>query len=167
MTSALFPGSFDPITNGHVDVALQAAAVFDKVFVVIMTNTAKNYLFTADERAVFARDALKNNPKIEVLLRPDSLTVDVAKKLGASVIIRGVRNSADFLYEQQIANTNTQIAPNLHTALFFTKPENSFVASSIIKEIAQFGGSISTFMPEMAAAALKLKFGQNNEKKKK
>ena len=92
MTVALFPGSFDPITNGHVETAKKAAQIFDKVYVVAMTNTSKHYLFTAKERADFIRDALKDIPNIEVLDKPDMLTVNLAHELHARAIVRGVRN---------------------------------------------------------------------------
>lgn len=150
MVTALFPGSYDPITNGHVSVAKKAAEIFDKVYVVVMTNTSKNYMFSASERADFARDALKNIPNVEVLKRPEELTVKVAHELGASAIVRGVRNSDDFRYEQQIAGINEKIAPDIHTVLLFTDPEQSFVASSMIKEAAKFGGDISEFLPDLA-----------------
>jgi len=164
MSVALFPGSYDPITNGHVNVALKAAEIFDKVYVAVMTNTSKHYIFTADERANFAKDALKNNPKIKVLERPNALTTDLARELSAKVIIRGVRNSADFLYEQQIAGINEQLNPNIHTILMFTDPKNSFVASSMIKEVAKFSGDVSTFLPTKAAHALKEKMRHSGER---
>ena len=129
MTVALFPGSFDPITNGHVETAKKAAQIFDKVYVVAMTNTSKHYLFTAKERADFIRDALKDIPNIEVLDKPDMLTVNLAHELHARAIVRGVRNSADFRYEQEIAGINKRLAPDINTVLLFSSPENSFVAS--------------------------------------
>lgn len=103
MAIAIFPGSFDPITNGHIDIIKQAASVFEKIYVVIMTNTHKKYLFSADERKIIAQDAVKNIKNVTVIEKPDSLTVDVARELNAQAIVRGVRNSQDFLYEQQIA----------------------------------------------------------------
>ena len=106
MTIALFPGSFDPITNGHVETAKKAAEIFDKVYVVAMTNTAKKYLFTPEERADLIRDALREIPNIEVLERPEEVTVNLAHELHAKVMVRGVRNSADFRYEQEIAGIN-------------------------------------------------------------
>ena len=136
MTIALFPGSFDPITNGHVETAKKAAEIFDKVYVVAMTNTAKKYLFTPEERADLIRDALREIPNIEVLERPEEVTVNLAHELHAKVIVRGVRNSADFRYEQEIAGINKKLAPDVNTVLLFTSPENSFVASSMIKELA-------------------------------
>ncbi|WEV40613.1 pantetheine-phosphate adenylyltransferase [Lactobacillus sp. ESL0684] len=165
MAIALFPGSFDPITNGHVDVIKQASKLFAQVYVVAMTNTSKNYLFSIDQRVSLIEDAVQDYGNVTVLSKPDALTVDVAREISASVIVRGVRNSSDFLYEQQIAATNKQIAPEITTALLFTKVENSFVASSIVKEVAQFGGQIDAFLPKMAASALKDKLGPDNNEK--
>ncbi|NLD07404.1 MAG: pantetheine-phosphate adenylyltransferase [Lactobacillus sp.] len=157
MTVALFPGSFDPITNGHVETAKKAAQIFDKVYVVAMTNTSKHYLFTAKERADFIRDALKDIPNIEVLDKPDMLTVNLAHELHARAIVRGVRNSADFRYEQEIAGINKRLAPDINTVLLFSSPENSFVASSMIKELARFDEDVHQFLPERAAKALRKK----------
>ncbi|QGV04493.1 pantetheine-phosphate adenylyltransferase [Lactobacillus acetotolerans] len=164
MTVALFPGSYDPITNGHVDIALKAAQIFDKVYVAVMTNTTKQYIFSADERVKLVQDALKGNSKIAVLKRPDALTVNVARELGASVIVRGVRNSEDFRYEQQIAGINKQLDPDVQTVLMFTDPKNSFVASSMIKEVAKFSGDVSAFLPEKSAQALREKMRRNHAK---
>lgn len=158
MSVAIFPGSFDPVTNGHVDVIEQAAAIFDKVYVVVMVNTAKKYLFKDNERQKLCQAAVKNLPNVEVLLKPDQLTVNVARDLHANVIVRGVRNTTDFLFEQQIAEMNRKMANDISTVLLFTKPENSYVASSIIKEIAQFNGVFNSFLPNEAAKALKEKF---------
>ena len=164
MTVALFPGSFDPITNGHVETAKKAAQIFDKVYVVAMTNTSKHYLFTAKERADFIRDALKDIPNIEVLDKPDMLTVNLAHELHARAIVRGVRNSADFRYEQEIAGINKRLAPDINTVLLFSSPENSFVASSMIKELARFDEDLHQFLPEKAAKALRKKLNHEQSK---
>lgn len=164
MTVALFPGSFDPITNGHVETAKKAAQIFDKVYVVAMTNTSKHYLFTAKERADFIRDALKDIPNIEVLDKPDMLTVNLAHELHARAIVRGVRNSADFRYEQEIAGINKRLAPDINTVLLFSSPENSFVASSMIKELARFDEDVHHFLPERAAKALRKKLNHEQSK---
>ena len=164
MTVALFPGSFDPITNGHVETAKKAAQIFDKVYVVAMTNTSKHYLFTAKERADFIRDALKDIPNIEVLDKPDMLTVNLAHELHARAIVRGVRNSADFRYEQEIAGINKRLAPDINTVLLFSSPENSFVASSLIKELARFDEDVHQFLPEKAAKALRKKLNHEQSK---
>ena len=161
MSVAIFPGSFDPITNGHVDIINQAAKIFDKVYVVVMVNTAKKYLFTNEEREDLINDAVKDLKNVQVLLKPDQLTVNVARDLGANTIVRGVRNTTDFLFEQQIAEMNKKMASDISTVLLFTEPENSFVASSIIKEIAQFNGDFASFLPIKAAQALKEKIGYN------
>lgn len=164
MTVALFPGSFDPITNGHVETAKKAAQIFDKVYVVAMTNTSKHYLFTAKERADFIRDALKDIPNIEVLDKPDMLTVNLAHELHARAIVRGVRNSADFRYEQEIAGINKRLAPDINTVLLFSSPGNSFVASSMIKELARFDEDVHQFLPEKAAKALRKKLNHEQSK---
>ena len=164
MTVALFPGSFDPITNGHVETAKKAAQIFDKVYVVAMSNTSKHYLFTAKERADFIRDALKDIPNIEVLDKPDMLTVNLAHELHARAIVRGVRNSADFRYEQEIAGINKRLAPDINTVLLFSSPENSFVASSMIKELARFDEDVHQFLPEKAAKALRKKLNHEQSK---
>lgn len=164
MTVALFPGSFDPITNGHVETAKKAAQIFDKVYVVAMTNTSKHYLFTAKERADFIRDALKDIPNVEVLDKPDMLTVNLAHELHARAIVRGVRNSADFRYEQEIAGINKRLAPDINTVLLFSSPENSFVASSMIKELARFDEDVHQFLPERAAKALRKKLNHEQSK---
>ena len=161
MSVAIFPGSFDPITNGHVDIINQAAAIFDKVYVVVMVNTAKKYLFTNEEREDLINDAVKDLKNVQVLLKPNQLTINVAHDLGANTIVRGVRNTSDFLFEQQIAEMNKKMANDISTVLLFTEPENSFVAYSIIKEIAQFNGDFASFLPTKAAQALKEKIGYN------
>ena len=159
MTTALFPGSFDPITNGHMDTIKQAAKVFDRLLVVVMTNSSKKALFTPDERVDLIKDAVKEYglANVEVLARPGQLTVDLAKELGAGVLVRGVRNSSDFLYEQQIAQLNRDLAPDLPTVLFMAEAANSALASSMLKEIAMFGGELDHFLPKKAARALKEK----------
>ena len=157
MTIALFPGSFDPITLGHLDTIEQAAVVFDRLLVVVMTNTSKKPLFSEQERVCLIQDAVKDLANVEVLARPNQLTVRLAKELGAGVLVRGIRNSSDFLYEQQIAEMNRHLEPALPTALFLAHGENAAIASSMVKEIAKYGGDISQFLPAKAATALKEK----------
>lgn len=164
MTVAIFPGSFDPITNGHLDVVQKAADMFDTVYVVIMTNTHKKYLFSPTKRMELAQAAIKDLTNVKVIKRPNSLTTEVAKELNAQAIVRGVRNTADFLYEQQIAGLNEKITSSVHTVLIFTDPQNSFVASSMVKEVAKFGGKVDQFLPEEAAEALEKKMKNNEEK---
>lgn len=161
MKIAIFPGSFDPITNGHMDIVKQAAEMFDRIYLVVMTNTHKKYLFSAAKRAALAAAAVQQLPNVSVLKRPTSLTVAVARQVHAQTIIRGVRDSADFLYEQQIAGMNRQLAPDIHTALLFTSPENSFVASSMIKEVAKFQGPVTRFLPAASARALRERMNEH------
>lgn len=165
MVKAIFPGSFDPVTNGHLETIKQASRAFDEVFVVIMTNTSKKYLFSARERAELVEDALADLKlaNVSVLTRPATLTVDVAKELQTNIIVRGLRNSEDFLYEQQISAMNKKLNPAIETIYFMTSSENSFVASSMIKEIAKFNGDVSQFLPEKAALALKRVLGSNEK----
>lgn len=160
MRKAIFPGSFDPLTNGHVETVNIATTIFDKVFFVIMTNTNKKYLFTEEERLEIAKTVFKDNSKVEVIARPQELAVDVAMKLGAKTIVRGLRNDADFNYEREIAAINKTLAPQLNTILLLTGPENSFISSTMIKETATFGGDITKLVPDIVSKALKKKLNK-------
>lgn len=157
MVKAIFPGSFDPLTNGHLETIQTAAKMFDKLYVVIMTNTQKKYLFNEQERVELARTIFESDEKIEVIGRPQELTIEVARELGASTIVRGLRNDADFNYEREIAQINKTLAPELDTIFLLTGPENSFISSSMIKETALFGGDVSKLVPPEVAIALKKK----------
>lgn len=158
MVKAIFPGSFDPITNGHLETVQIASQMFDKVYFVVMTNTSKKYLFSEEERLNLADEVFKDAANIEVISRPADLTVNVARELGAKAIVRGLRNDADFNYEREIAAINKTLAPELNTVLLLTGPENSFISSSMIKETAMFGGDVSKLVPDIVAKALKEKW---------
>lgn len=160
MTIAIFPGSFDPITNGHVETAKKAAKMFDKLYIVIMTNTQKQYMFSNEQKASFIKDALKDVKNIEVLIQTEDLTINVARKLNAHVIVRGLRNTEDFIYEQQIAEMNNRLDPEIETVLFLTSPQNAMIASSMVKEVAKFGGNVDQFLPPRAAAAMKQRYNK-------
>ena len=166
MTKASFPGSFDPITNGHVEVVEAAARMFEKLYVVIMTNTSKKYLFDEKERLDLARKVFENDENVEVIARPDELTVEVAHELNAGAIVRVLRNTTDFNYERDIAGINKTLDPKLNTVLLFTRPEDSFISSSMIKETVFFGGNVSTLVPKSVAAALKEKLRNRNDEEK-
>ncbi len=157
MIKAIFPGSFDPITNGHVEVIEGASHMFEKLL------RLKDFMLTDSE---LARKVFENNEKVEVIARPAELTVEVAHELGAGAIVRGLRNTADFNYERDIAGINKTLDPDLNTVLLFTRPEDSFISSSMIKETVFFGGDVSTLVPKPVAAALEEKLrNRNNEKK--
>jgi pantetheine-phosphate adenylyltransferase len=150
VTTALFPGTFDPITHGHLDILTRASAMFDRVIVVVGARHDKKTVFSAAERVDLIREAA---PGIDVELF-DGLIVDTARKLGATVLVRGVRNSLDFEYESQMAVTNRALAPEVDTVLIRADPTAAFISSSLIKEIVKAGGSVTKFVPAHVAAAL-------------
>lgn len=151
--SAIYPGSFDPITRGHLDILERFSKVFDKVYVAVGNSTKKNYLFSFEERAQLVEEVTKSIPSIEIVSF-DGLTVDVAKKLGAEFILRGVRTGGDFEYEQRMASMNYRLEPSIDTVLVYSKPEFNIISSSLIKEVAQLGGDIEQFVPEVVAKKL-------------
>jgi pantetheine-phosphate adenylyltransferase len=154
---AVYPGSFDPITNGHLDVIARAADVFDRVVVAVLGNPRKTPMLPVDERVAVIREALAADAtlagRVEVA-RFDGLTVDFCHEVGAGFLVRGLRAIADFELELQLAHNNHQLAPDVDTVFFMTSLEHSFVSSSLVKEIALFGGDVSTMLPPAAAAAL-------------
>ena len=162
MKRVMFPGSFDPITNGHLETVEQACQMFDEVDVVVMTNTRKKYLFTQNERVSFINKIFEKNSQVKVYAFPEKLTVDVAQKLKANIIIRGLRNSEDFIYEQKIATINQTLAPEIKTVFVMASPQNSFISSSMIKEVATFNGDIQKLVPDIVAKALQQKLGKSS-----
>lgn len=147
MVTAIYPGSFDPITNGHFEVLLRASMLFDKVIVVILTNKEKNPCLSTEKRIELIKDSIKDIKNIEVDSY-EGLTVEYASQKNAHVLIRGLRAVSDFEYEMQMAQTNKSLNADVDTIFLVPSVENNFVSSSIVKEIAQFGGDISKLVPE-------------------
>ena len=155
---AVYPGSFDPITNGHLDILGRALAVFDTVVIGVLENPRKTPLLSVDTRIAVIREALGSDaPGIRdrVDVRSfDGLTVDFARANGASAIVRGLRAISDFETEMQLAHNNRVLAPDVDTVFFMTSVANGYVSSSLVKEIASFGGDVSTMVPAAARAAV-------------
>ena len=157
MTTALYPGSFDPVTFGHLDVMRRAAAVFDRLVVGVLVNPRKSPLLELDERIAALGDALKEegiDPRVEVASF-DGLTVDFCGTIGASFIVRGLRAVSDFESELSMAHTNRKLAPDIDTMFFMTALEHAYLSSSLVKEIAAFGGDLSLFVPSAVVRRLK------------
>ena len=155
---AVYPGTFDPITNGHIDILERALAVFQQVVVTIAPNIRKNPLFSTDERMQFIRDALPQyGERIEFAVF-DGLLVDFCTKRGATVIVRGLRALADFEYEFQFAHMNRRLAPGVDTVFFMTDERNHYVSSSLVKEVASLGGDVTGLVPAAVEAALRAKY---------
>ena len=154
MTVAVYPGSFDPITNGHLDVAKRAARIFDRVIIGVYDTPDKKLMFSQAERVKLAANAVKDAANIEV--QPYSgLTVDFAKKAGASVMVRGLRVSADFEFEFDLAMMTYKLSPELQMICFMTAPQYQFLSSSLLKEVALLGGKIDDWVPTGVAQAVK------------
>ncbi|HEY7970212.1 MAG TPA: pantetheine-phosphate adenylyltransferase [Candidatus Limnocylindrales bacterium] len=164
MTIAVYPGSFDPVTNGHLDVIGRAAGVFDRVIVAVLANPRKQPLLSADERVAVIRASLS----VEAGLDPvrvvvdtfDGLTVDFCRRSGAGFIVRGLRAISDFETEMQLAHNNRRLAPDVDTVFFMTAVEHGYVSSSLVKEIASFGGDVSQMVPAAAIAGLARALGR-------
>ncbi|MCI2253214.1 pantetheine-phosphate adenylyltransferase [Domibacillus sp. 8LH] len=154
MTSiAVCPGSFDPITNGHLDIIQRGAKVFDKVYVVILSNSSKQPLFSAEERAELIRQVTAHIPNVEVD-HYQGLLVDYAKQVKAKAILRGLRAVSDFEYEMQITSMNRVLNDELETFFMMTNSQYSFLSSSIVKEVAKYGADISELVPREVEEAL-------------
>lgn len=144
---AIFPGSFDPITVGHVDVVTRALPLFDEIIIAIGVNTQKKYLFPLDMRLEWIKEAFKNETKIRVETY-QGLTINYCKSVNANYIIRGIRNSSDFEYEKTIAHLNNAMMPGLETILMTAKPDLSSISSTIVREIILGKGDVRKFVPK-------------------
>ncbi|HUL14030.1 MAG TPA: pantetheine-phosphate adenylyltransferase [Methylococcaceae bacterium] len=158
--AAIYPGTFDPITNGHVDLVARAARIFDRVIIAIAENKNKTPLFRLDERVQLAKDAVEGIAGVEVL-GFDTLLVECANKCGAGVILRGLRAVSDFEFEFQLAGMNRHLCKELETMFLTPSEQYAFISSSVIREIASFGGDVSSFVPERVHAALLNKYSDS------
>lgn len=157
MSLAVYPGSFDPITNGHIDIAKRAIKVFDKLIILIAVNPNKTTCFTGEERKEMVEEVFKDYPNISVEISQD-LTVNTAKLLNATHIVRGLRAVTDFEYEFQINLTNRKISKGIDSVFFMTDNKYSYLSSTTVKEIAMFNGEVSCFVPENVAEKLYKKY---------
>lgn len=156
MTRAIYPGSFDPVTFGHLDVIKRASKVVDELIIGVLINENKRPTFTMEERVQMIEEAVKDLPNVSVKTF-EGLTVEFAQQSKANVIIRGLRAVTDFESEMQIAQTNHSIEPEVDTMFFTTSLEYAFLSSTIVKEVAHFGGDVSSFVPANVAQKLKEK----------
>lgn len=147
MTRAIYPGSFDPVTFGHIDMIERSAKMVDELIVAVLNNSAKNPLFSVKERVSMLEEITNHLPNVKVTSF-DGLLIDYAKKMDASIIIRGLRAVTDFEYELQIAQTNRIVNPNVDTLFLTTSLEYAYLSSTIVKEVASYGGDISHFVPK-------------------
>ena len=155
---AVFPGSFDPITNGHLDIVDRGLAVFDRVRMAILMNPEKQPLFTVEERVAIIREAYRGNPRVEVDTF-SGLLVDYANRVGASVIIRGLRAISDFEYEFQMALMNRRLNPRIETVFMMPAESYSYVSSRLVKEVFQLGGRVTDLVPPVVERRLSEKYG--------
>lgn len=145
MKIAIYPGSFDPVTRGHLDVIRRASKVVDKLYIAVLRNSSKQAWFTPEERIGLIKKVTSDIPNVEVISF-DGLTVDLCREKEAGFIVRGLRAITDFEYELQLAQINHRLNPDVDTIFFTTSVEYSYVSSSIVKEVAMYGGDISTFV---------------------
>ena len=156
MTTALYPGTFDPITNGHLDIACRASALFDKVIIGVYDTPAKTLMFNTQERIELVKKAVEHMPNVEA--EPFSiLTIEFAKKIGAQTIVRGLRVLSDFEREFELALMNKKLSDEIESVFLMASLRYQFISSSLLKEVASLGGSIEGLVPDVVAEALKKK----------
>lgn len=159
---ALFPGSFDPLTKGHVDTIQRAAKLFDEVIIAVLTNTSKVSLFNSNEKIDLIEKSVQHIENVKVISHVGGLTIDLAKDLEITAMIRGMRNTLDFEYETNIALMNKQLNEEIETVILLADEKYRFLSSSLIKEVARFGGDISAFVPKVVNEAIKEKYKKLN-----
>lgn len=156
-TKVIYPGTFDPITNGHVDLTERASRLFETVIVAVAKNPSKTPTFTIDERISFAKEALKKLANVTVT-GFEGLLIDCAKQHNAHVILRGLRAVSDFEYEFQLASMNRNMLPELETLFLTPAEQHSFISAHLVREIASLGGDVAQFVPNNVAQALRTRF---------
>lgn len=156
---AVYPGSFDPITSGHIDIIQRVSKIFDQVIVLVADAGDKNYLFDSVERAEFIRKCFNEQKNIHVDIHR-GLTIDYMRKKNAQVIVRGLRAVADFEYEGTLANMNHRLAPEIETFMIFSRPEYYFISSRGVKEVAKNGGALKGLVPDFLISSLEKKLNQ-------
>ena len=161
MQRAIYPGSFDPVTNGHVDIILRSSKIVDKLIVGVLNNSAKKSLFSVEERVSMLKELTKDLPNVEVTSF-DGLLVDYMREIDASIIVRGLRAVTDFEYELQIAQTNHIENTDIETIFLTTNLQYSYLSSTIVKEFASYGGDISKFVPEQFVDRIYEKYNIKN-----
>jgi pantetheine-phosphate adenylyltransferase len=159
MAAAVYAGSFDPVTYGHLDIIRRAAAIYDPLYVATTENSGKQPLFTPPERIALIREALQDGAHIEVVAFT-GLLVEFARQRGAKVLIRGLRAAADFDYEFGMAMMNRALAPEVETVFFVTDPQYMFISSSLIRQLAVAGGDVGAFVPPVVRDAIMHKFSR-------
>lgn len=153
MTVAIYPGSFDPVTNGHLDIATRAAALFERLVVAVYDAPPKKLLFSTEERVAMFREATRHLPNVEVIAYT-GLTVMAAREAGARVIVRGLRATQDFENEFEMASMNKRLAPDIEKIYLFADSDFQFLSSSLLKEVMTLGGNIAPFVPPHVLAAM-------------
>lgn len=157
MSIAIYPGTFDPVTSGHLDILERAVSLFDRVVIAVAKDTTKVPLFSVDERVALLQEVTADLPTVEVDTF-EGLTIEYAKKIGATAVIRGLRAMSDFEYEFQLALMNKKLDPGIETVFLMTKSEFSFISSSAIKSVVGLGGSVNGLVPASVEKALVAKF---------
>ena len=157
MRTILYPGSFDPVTNGHINLIHRGLAVFDKMIVAVAHNPRKTPLFSPDERMQMIRDSIGDEPRVEITTF-EGLLVDYAKHRSVNAVMRGLRALSDFEFEFQLAHMNRRLAPEIETVFMMTGEEHFYVSSSLVREIAQYNGNLAGLVPAAVDKALKERF---------
>mgnify|MGYP000629723666 CR=1 FL=1 len=162
MIRAIYPGSFDPVTFGHLDIITRSSKIVDELIIGVLMNKAKTPLFSVEERVKMLKEVTKDLDNIRIVPF-DGLLVEFASRMNAGLVIRGLRAITDFEYELQMSQTNRKVAPEVDTIFFTTSLEYAYLSSSIVKEVARYGGDISAFVAEPVEKAIKQKFAQKNK----